>query len=262
MLCLAESRRTPGLLADEQGDDHRVPPRSGATASACPERRAAGDASHGKPPFGEGPGGSLARGAVCARSRRVVGRRRRGRGSRRPAAVRSGRSAVMPTALRGPAPGRAVPRRASTASRRARWRRDFAVPSGIPGRRDLGQRHPQEVVERHDRAMVGIEAPERLRRAARGRRRAAVGAEGTNGGELDLDRRAAPAPGDVETGVDGQSVEPGVEPVGISQPRQVPPGRIERVLDRVARELRVPEDQAGRRVQPRDAAPTSAAKAS
>ena len=56
----------------------------------------------------------------------------------------------------------------------------------------------------------------------------------------------------VETGVDGQAMEPGVEPVGITQPRQVVPGSDERLLDRVAGQLRVAEDEAGGPVQPRD----------
>ena len=48
-------------------------------------------------------------------------------------------------------------------------------------------------------------------------------------------------------------MDPGVERVRVAQPGQVPPGPDERLLDRVARELRVVEDQSGRCVQPRDA---------
>ena len=48
-------------------------------------------------------------------------------------------------------------------------------------------------------------------------------------------------------------MEPGVEPVRIAKSGQIPPGSDERLLDRVARELRVAEDQAGSRVQPREA---------
>ena len=70
--------------------------------------------------------------------------------------------------------------------------------------------------------------------------------------ELDLDRTPSPAPGEVETGVDGQAMEPGVEPIRVAQTRQVAPGADECLLDRVARELRVPKDEAGRRVQPRE----------
>ena len=72
------------------------------------------------------------------------------------------------------------------------------------------------------------------------------------GVELDLDRPPAPAARLVEAGVDGQAMEPGVEPIGVTQPRQVAPGSDEGLLDRVAGELRVPEDEAGGPVQPRD----------
>ena len=72
------------------------------------------------------------------------------------------------------------------------------------------------------------------------------------GDELDLDRAPSPAPGEVEAGVDGQAMEPGVEPVRVAETGQVAPGADERLLDRVARELRVPEDEAGGRVQPRE----------
>ena len=40
--------------------------------------------------------------------------------------------------------------------------------------------------------------------------------------------------------------------LGIAKSGQVSPGVQQRVLDRVSRELAVPEDQAGRSVQPRD----------
>ena len=56
----------------------------------------------------------------------------------------------------------------------------------------------------------------------------------------------------IDAGVNGQPVEPGIEPVGVAQPGQVPPGSHHGLLDRVARELRVPEDETGGRVQPRD----------
>ena len=71
-------------------------------------------------------------------------------------------------------------------------------------------------------------------------------------GQLDLDRAAASATGDVDAGMDDELAEPRVEPVGVAQRRQVPPGADEPFLDRVARELRVPEDQPGCRVEPRD----------
>ena len=46
-------------------------------------------------------------------------------------------------------------------------------------------------------------------------------------------------------------MEPGVEPIRVAEARQVAPCPDQRLLDRVARELRVPKDEAGCRVQPR-----------
>jgi hypothetical protein len=54
----------------------------------------------------------------------------------------------------------------------------------------------------------------------------------------------------VEGRMDEQSVEPGIEPVRITKSGQIPPGSQERGLDRVARELRVPEDEARGSVEP------------
>ncbi len=48
-------------------------------------------------------------------------------------------------------------------------------------------------------------------------------------------------------------MQPGVEPVRLAKPGQIPPGSDHRLLDGVARELRVPEDESGSRVQPREA---------
>ena len=70
--------------------------------------------------------------------------------------------------------------------------------------------------------------------------------------ELDFDRTSTSTPDEVEAGVGDEAMEPGVEAVGIAKSRQVPPGSDESVLDRVACELRVPEDEAGHLVQPHD----------
>ncbi len=70
--------------------------------------------------------------------------------------------------------------------------------------------------------------------------------------QFDLDRAPAPAPGKIETGVDGQAVQPRIEPVGVAEAPQVAPGADQCLLDRVAGELRVPKDQASGRVQPRE----------
>ena len=47
-------------------------------------------------------------------------------------------------------------------------------------------------------------------------------------------------------------MQPGLEAIGIAEAWQTAPGSKETFLDRVSRELVVPKDQAGRRVQPRD----------
>ncbi len=52
--------------------------------------------------------------------------------------------------------------------------------------------------------------------------------------------------------MDDELAERGVEPIGVAERRQVAPGADEAFLDRVARELRVPQDQPCGRVQSRD----------
>ena len=49
-------------------------------------------------------------------------------------------------------------------------------------------------------------------------------------------------------------MEPGVEPVGVAQRRQVPPGSDEGVLGRVLREVGVAKEESSDRVQPIDGA--------
>src|SRR6266540_1952535 len=100
------------------------------------------------------------------------------------------------------------------------------------GFRRLRQGNPEEVMDDDDRAPVRAEAPERTIEQV------TVGDEG--GGirdpcrierlELDLDDPASATAEDVEAGMDSESVEPGIEPVGIAQSRQVPPGSDERLL--------------------------------
>ena len=68
--------------------------------------------------------------------------------------------------------------------------------------------------------------------------------------DVDLDR-AAPAPAQlVEARVDGQTMEPAVELVGVPQPGQIAPGADAGVLHRVVGEVRVTDDQAGGTVEP------------
>src|SRR4029079_9892258 len=70
--------------------------------------------------------------------------------------------------------------------------------------------------------------------------------------DLDLAVPPSTAPHEVEAGVDSQATQPGIEPVGIAESRQIAPCADERLLDRVARELLVAEDHASGRVQPRE----------
>ena len=70
--------------------------------------------------------------------------------------------------------------------------------------------------------------------------------------DLDLDRPPSTATREIETRIDGQAIDPGVEPIGLTKASQVAPGPEETLLDSIARELVVPEDQASGRVQPRD----------
>jgi hypothetical protein len=117
----------------------------------------------------------------------------------------------------------------------------------------LWQGHPEQIVEGDDRAMARIQARERLvQHLAVGKGSGDVGRRRVvDGSELDLDDPALAATNEVETGVDDEAMEPGVEPVGVAKSRQVTPGTDERFLDGIARELTVPEDQPGSRVQPR-----------
>ena len=69
--------------------------------------------------------------------------------------------------------------------------------------------------------------------------------------ELDLEDPTPSSPGEIETRIHDESVQPGIEPVRVAKPAQVRPCPDRRLLDRVARELGVPEDQSGGRVQSR-----------
>ena len=70
--------------------------------------------------------------------------------------------------------------------------------------------------------------------------------------ELHFDHPSPALARDVDAGVDGEAPQPGVEPVRVTKPRQVVPGAEHRILDCVLRQIAVPEDQAGGRVQAHD----------
>ena len=223
-------------------------------------RQGSGDHAHGKPPFEGAPGRALsslrgrlehvvevvgearperalrgARGAVvrCGRRRscELPSRDRRCRG--RPRRRRSPRASRRATGGAGtwrsrsgsrvPRPRRAAASRGSSAGRRRRAAR--AGGAGAPGRAARGRRRP----------------PTMSATAGRVDRR-----------QLHLDRPATAPSQDIDTGTGDETAEPALEAIRIAKGRQVLPGSDEALLDRVSREFLVPEDEAGRRVQPRD----------
>ena len=124
----------------------------------------------------------------------------------------------------------------------------------VEGHCDVGQRHPDVVVKDDDGPALLIQLAKNvvdqlpvgvLRGAVRHGRR-------VKRRELDLYHAPMPLPDLIQAGINGESVEPGVEPVGISKLPEIPPGSDQPLLDRVACELRVPEDEASGPVQPHD----------
>src|SRR4029079_12113001 len=136
--------------------------------------------------------------------------------------------------------------------------------SGEPGLRrpegdvqDLGDRrdgHPDVVMEHEDGALLRRQPSEATLElvAVRHEGGRITDRFGAQGRQLDLDRPATTPPGDVEAGGDGQSGKRGIEPIRVAQAREVTPGSDVRLLDRVPRELLVPEDEAGDGLQSRD----------
>lgn len=120
--------------------------------------------------------------------------------------------------------------------------------------RYLRQRHPQVVVEHDDRAPIRREVLHCLVEKVAIDDVAAEVADDRRviRHQLDLNRASLPTPGEIETRIDEQPMEPGVEPVRVAQRGQVPPGPDHRILDRVPREVVVPEDQSCGRIQARD----------
>ena len=181
---------------------------------------------------------------------------RRGRSA---GAARIGRSASCEPSLRDRGATRASALVADGWTRIAasdRCSRDLAVPErDTEGGGRLGQRHPQVVVQDDERARARARAASsaRSRRSRSATSEAMSPTVGPSSGvsSTSIGRRRRCRAASMQA-LHGESMEPGVEPVGVAQPRQVPPGPHQRLLDRVARELRVPEDESGGRVQPRD----------
>ena len=101
----------------------------------------------------------------------------------------------------------------------ARWSRDFAVPSGMPRESATSRaRHPQVVVHDDERARSGSSRRSaRVEEVAIGDQRGSV-AHGrpVEGSELHLDDPPPAVPRGVDTGMHGQAMQPGIEPVGVA----------------------------------------------
>jgi hypothetical protein len=70
--------------------------------------------------------------------------------------------------------------------------------------------------------------------------------------KLDLER-STPGPARlVQAGMHDETADPGIEPVGVTKGRQIPPGTDEGVLDGVLRTFGIAEDQPSDRVQSTD----------
>ena len=104
--------------------------------------------------------------------------------------------------------------------------------------------------------MARIEAPKRLiQPLALGERTGLVGhVERVHWRQLDLDQPPSTASNEIQTRVDRQSVEPGVESSGVTEARQIAPGTDEALLNRILGEVRVAQDQPSGCVQPPEGA--------
>jgi len=118
----------------------------------------------------------------------------------------------------------------------------------------LGQRIAQVVVEDDDGTRLRFEPAEAaLDLVAIGQQVRRVDHRGVIDGEkLDLEWSTVAAASLIEAGPHDEASQPGVEPIGVSEGREVPPGAHERVLDGVLRPFVIPEDQPSDRVQSSD----------
>ncbi len=126
---------------------------------------------------------------------------------------------------------------------------------GDPQRgRDLGHLEVEVIAEHDDRALFGRQsAKDRFEQVAvRGDDRDVGGRRAIRRSEFDLDRPSTATTEDIDARTGDEAAQPPLEPIRIAKRRQAAPCPDEPVLDRVSRELVVPEDQAGGSVQPRD----------
>src|SRR4051794_13605978 len=110
-------------------------------------------------------------------------------------------------------------------------------------------------MQNDDRPLVRVESHEgAFELVAVGDRRRRVGDERDVGDVVYVELESTPSrPTDlVDTGVDDEATQPGVEPVRVAQRGQITPGANERVLDGVRRTIGIPEHQPGGRIEAGD----------
>lgn len=111
----------------------------------------------------------------------------------------------------------------------------------------VGQRHPEEVVQDDHGSPFGVEMAERFVEdlAVGDRGRHVATRRAVDRGQLDFDRPAPAPTRHIDARMDHELAQPGVELVRVAKRRQVPPGADKTFLDRITRELSIPEDQPG-----------------
>ena len=216
---------------------------------------------HGEPPFGEPPGRQRARARGPGEDAReqVLGlanvRVRVKPGGEEEVEIVGSRSSS-----RHAGPPSATPRRASASSAArivwvARCSRDRTVPGGTASTAAASSSEIAEVVVEHDHGpLVGIEALESaLELIPVEQAEVGVGLGCLQGVDVELEG-ATPAVSAclAMARVDEQSVEPGLEAVGIAEAVDVAPGGHERLLGRVLGRGLVTQDQPGDDEEPAD----------
>ena len=120
--------------------------------------------------------------------------------------------------------------------------------------RDLGHLEVEVVAEDDDRTLFGRQsAKDRFEQVTvRGDGGDVADRRAIRRNELDLDRPPAAAAQDVDARTGDETAQPSLEPIRITERGEAAPCADEPILDRVSREIVVPEDQSGGSVQPRD----------
>ena len=127
-----------------------------------------------------------------------------------------------------------------------------------PQRRgDVGHLEIEVVAKDDDRSLVGRKSLEdQVKEIAVGRdRRDVVDRWSIERRELDFDRTSTATPKEIEARAGDETSQPTLESIRIAKGWETAPRTDEAILDRVPREIVVPEHEPGSRIQPRDEHP-------